>query len=155
MKAKLLKYFIEIPFSFLCAVSLNPYLNVTGVEVLITSICVAFGLHTPTNNSFSIEQKRAFNRNFSDLFDHYKNFFGGGSQQQNSTSRLFTGSCSSCHRQSRRELMTNLFNEVQNETSKKTRFVTDLGELNMYMRTNFIVACPASDVEDFLKILIY
>ncbi|KAJ9541171.1 hypothetical protein OSB04_027677 [Centaurea solstitialis] len=70
MKAKLLKYFLEIPFGFLCAAALNPYLNVIGVEVLITNICQAFGLDTST------EHIRLFNVNFQRLFDHYKNIYG-------------------------------------------------------------------------------
>ena len=48
--------------------------------------------------------------------------------------------------------MTNLMNEVLNESSKKSRYDNDLGELNMYVHTNFMAPCPANDVENFEKI---
>lgn len=154
MKQKLLKYFLKIPFGFLVAATLNPYLNATGVEILITQISEAFGLDTALDNSFSVERIRVYNRDLKDLFDHYKLFYGGGSAQ--SSSRLFSGSGSSsssgAHRQNRQEVMTNLMNQVLNESSKKSRFDTDLGELNIYLHTNFMAECPTNDIDAFEKI---
>ena len=55
--------------------------------------------------------------------------------------------------------MTNLMNEVTNESNKKSRFDTnDLDELNIYVRTSFIATCPTPikssekiDILDFWK----
>ncbi|KAJ9543968.1 hypothetical protein OSB04_023675 [Centaurea solstitialis] len=113
---------------------------------------------TASDLSFSTERIRLFNVNFQRLFDHYKNIYGGGSQHQ--TSQMFSsGSSSSSHRQNRADLMTNLMNEVMNESNKKSRFDTSsLSELNIYIRTSFISASPTPvtsfeeiDILDFWK----
>lgn len=95
---------------------------------------------------------------FTALFDIYKIQHGGGSQQQTPRQQLFTGgtlSSSSGHRQSRKDLMTNLMNEVQNESSKKSRFDTDLDELNIYVHTKFSWTETVENFKDlnFIKIL--
>ena len=71
-----------------------------------------FDLDSIAENSYSKKQKHVFNRNFSNLFDHYKHIYEGGSQQELSSSRIFTSSSYDSnyngHCQSQRELRTKL-----------------------------------------------
>lgn len=83
IKKKFIKYFGSLPLVFACSAALNPYLNVGGVELLITRITenldLSFGLdgHDPDYLESRIFK---FNDNFKKLFGIYATKYG---QQQN------------------------------------------------------------------------
>ncbi|KAJ9553532.1 hypothetical protein OSB04_017577 [Centaurea solstitialis] len=149
MKVKFLKYFDEIPFAFLCAAVLNPYLNMTGVEVLIARICFALGLDTTTSTTYSNNLVQQFKTDFLQLFDIYRQKHVGTLGQQTNTSQTFPSS--SRRGTSRADLMSSLMQSVATESTKRARFEGDnLSEFNQYTNTNFISASstPVNDFED-------
>ena len=110
---------------------LIPFLNVTGVESLVQRICVALRLDSPRTNTFSSKVIQLFNLQFAELFNMYKVQHGGAQQTQSFFPTSTSASSSSGHCQSRKEIMAEFMNQLHSESSKKSRFDSDLDELNI------------------------
>ena len=72
IRTKFIKYFANIPLVFTCAATLNPCLNVSGVELLIRSILENLEISDGIDNVEFLEQQIfRFNDNFQKLFGIY------------------------------------------------------------------------------------
>ena len=133
MRAKLVKYFKEMPPIFSCVAAVNLCYNVTGVEGLIKKISIALGLHKDKN--YIQNQINSFNNYFASLFDIYAVKYGQTASIYSSFTDTTSGACSSGGRESYNVEMYNFILEEQN---KKQRTITPSSELGIYMGSNFI-----------------
>ena len=133
MRAKLVKYFKEMPPIFTCAAAVNPCYNVTGVEGLIKKISIALGLHKDKN--YIQNQINSFNNYFASLFDIYAVKYGQTASIYSGFTDTTSGASSSGGRESYNVEMYNFILEEQN---KKQRTITPSSELGIYMGSNFI-----------------
>lgn len=134
MRAKLVKYFKEMPPLFTCAAAVNPCYNVTGVEGLIKKISTSLGLHK-TDPNYIRNQINTFNNTFASLFDIYAVKFGQTSTNFSSFTDTTSGASSSGG--GREHYSVEMYNFILEEQNKKQRTITPSSELGIYMGSNF------------------
>jgi len=135
MRAKLVKYFKEMPPLFTCAAAVNPCYNVTGVEGLIKRISTYLGLHK-TDPNYIRNQINTFNNTFASLFDIYAVKFGQTSTNFSSFTDTTSGASGSGGG-SREHYSVDMYNYILEEQNKKQRTITPSSELGIYMGSNF------------------
>lgn len=144
MKAKLLKYFKEMPPVITCSAALNPTLNVAGVEVLLQNIAYDLGL-LDEDPEFASKSISTFNSCFQSLFQVYLQKYGTTSNihdmMQNS------GASGSVVRE--RSETIRLYNTLRNENTKRARSTTPSSELGRYMGSDFLSQMSVEDFENF------
>ena len=113
MKAKLKKYFKEMPPIFVCAAALNPTLNVSGVELFIEKISYNLGLYDD-DVSIGDRLKADFNRQFHALFLYYNEKFGSSSSSSTPSSFFATT-------QHQPNPQINMYNMLMEENTKRAR----------------------------------
>jgi hypothetical protein len=146
MKAKLRKYFKEMPPVISCAAALNPCLNIFGVELLIDNICNDLDLNDE-DPFFSQNTKDYFNKSFKDLFGHYFQKYSSTTMvSSSSASTMFASSSSS------RDPMINLYNSLRQENHKRARGDGDqraTSEFGRYTGTDFLASMGPEEFAHF------
>ena len=135
MRQKLVKYFKEMPPLFTCAAALNPCINVTGVEALITKISMSLNLHKD-NSNYIRNQINIFNDTFTNLFDIYATKYGNMSNTFASVTDSTSGASGSGG--GRTDFHIDLYNYLLEEQNKRARTLTPSSELGIYMGSNFL-----------------
>lgn len=141
MKAKFKKYFEQMPPAITCAAVLNPCLNVSGVEMLIENICFDLGLNDE-DPDFSEKAIQHFKKCLEDMFDLYLVKYGS-----TSNIRQQMASVSSSSRFQNPDL--NLYNNLRNVSSKRSRASTPSSELGRYMGTDFLATMLPEEFSNF------
>jgi hypothetical protein len=144
MKAKLKKYFKEMPMLFCCAAALNPTLNVSGVSILLEKISDDLEIWQDDMN-FTMRLKTQFTTQFEMLFGVYEQKYGA-SGASSSTSFFPTQSTQ------KYGARVNLYNLVVGENTKRARgsgSSSGSTEFKVYTGTNYLVNMGYEEFNNF------
>ncbi|XP_076926083.1 zinc finger BED domain-containing protein DAYSLEEPER-like [Bidens hawaiensis] len=139
MKKKFQKYFEEIPPMFTCDAALNPYLNVSGVEVLIEEIFDNMGMNE-IDPMLSTEAKDSFNKSLQEIYDHYFKIYGP------SLKSTFVGQATTS--KPCKDRLINMMNAVRESMAKRQRGNTPTSERGRYSGANYVEVASVKEIRN-------